>query len=162
MSDAFVHKVENPEIELTCRVYNINHGRNQKLLEDCPFLKEYMIFVDYVREFHAKQDFENLEMAINLAIDRCIMENVLKDFLKEHRSEVVKVTQLDYTFDRQIELERIDARREGLQEGIEQGIEQGVELIAKKMLVANKPVEEIMQFTGLSKERLNQLADYLV
>ena len=54
------------------------------------------------------------------------------------------MTQLDYTFDRQIELERIDARREGLQEGIEQGIE----LIAKKMLVANKPVEEIMQFTG--------------
>ena len=159
LSDAFVHKVENPEIELTCRVYNINHGRNQKLLEDCPFLKEYMIFVDYVREFHAKQDFENLEMAINLAIDRCIMENVLKDFLKEHRSEVVKVTQLDYTFDRQIELERIDARREGLQEGIEQGIEQGIELIAKKMLVANKPVEEIIQFTGLSKERINQLAD---
>ena len=65
------------------------------------------------------------------------------------------MTQLDYTFDRQIELERIDARREGLQEGIEQGIE----LIAKKMLVANKPVEEIIQFTGLSKERINQLAD---
>ena len=84
LSDAFVHKVEKPEIELTCRVYNINHGRNQNLLESCPFLKEYMMFVDYVREYHAKQEFENLEMAINLAIDRCIMENVLKDFLYLH------------------------------------------------------------------------------
>ena len=84
-----------------------------------------MLFVDYVRAYHAEQDFENLELAINLAIDRCIMENVLRDFLKEHRSEVVKVTQLDYTFDRQIELEREDAKREGIEHGIGLGIEQG-------------------------------------
>ena len=121
MSDAFIHKVEKPEIELMCRVYNINEGHNQKLLEACPFLKEYMIFVDYVRVYHAEQDYENLELAINLAIDRCIMENVLRDFLKEHRSEVVKVTQLDYTFDRQIELEREDAKREGIDLGIGKG-----------------------------------------
>ena len=49
------------------------------------------------------------------------MENVLRNFLKEHRSEVVKVTQLDYTFDRQIELEREDAKREGIEQGIGKG-----------------------------------------
>ena len=26
LSDAFAHKVEKPEIKLTCRVYNINKG----------------------------------------------------------------------------------------------------------------------------------------
>ena len=35
------------------------------------------------------------------------------------------MTQLDYTFDRQIELEREDAKREGIQRGIGLGIEQG-------------------------------------
>ena len=129
LSDAFVHKMENPEVELTCRVYNINYGRNKALLDACPVLREYMIFVDYVRHYHAKQGYENLEMAINLAIDRCIREDILKDFLTEHRSEVVKVTQLDYTFDRQIELERIDARREGKAEGMEKGMEKGMDLI---------------------------------
>ena len=84
-------------------------------------LKEYMIFVDYVRENYKEQEYENLELAINRAIDRCIRENVLKNFLMENRSEVVKVTQLDYTFDRQIELEREDARREGREEGIKEG-----------------------------------------
>ena len=74
------------------------------------------------------------------------MENVLKDFLKEHRSEVVKVTQLDYTFDRQIELERIDARREGLQEGIEQGIEQGREQGIRSLV-------EICQMYEISYEK---------
>ena len=81
--------------------------------------------MDYVREFHAQNDYEKLELAINRAIDRCIMEGVLKDFLMEHRSEVVKVTQLDYTFDRQIELEREDARETGLAEAREIGRAEG-------------------------------------
>ena len=85
------------------------------------------MFVDYVRYYHAQQDYENLELAINLAIDRCIAEDLLHDFLMEHRSEVVKVTQLDYTFDRQIELEREDARTEGREEGIKEGIKEGRE-----------------------------------
>lgn len=117
--------MEQPELELTCRVYNINCGRNKALLDACPVLREYMLFVDYVREYHANQGYENLEMAINLAIDRCIRENVLKDFLVENRSEVVKVTQLDYTFDRQIELERADARKEGWTEGRAEGRTEG-------------------------------------
>ena len=131
LSDAFLHPMENPEMELTCRVYNINKGRNKKLLDDCQVLREYTIFVDYVREYHAKQDYENLELAINLAIGRCIRENILRDFLIENRSEVVKVTQLDYTSDRQIELEREDARREGHEEGREEGRQEGSQLILK-------------------------------
>lgn len=90
LSDAFERKVDDPELELTCRVYNINHGHNQKLLQCCPVLKEYMIFIDYVRKYHKQEGYENLETAINLAINRCIEENVLRDFLKEHRSEVVR------------------------------------------------------------------------
>ena len=49
LSDAFERYVENPELELTCKVYNINQGKNKKLLEKCRFLKEYMSFVEYVR-----------------------------------------------------------------------------------------------------------------
>ena len=50
--------------------------------------------------------------AIDEAIDRCIRENILREFLTKRREEVTKVTQLDYTFDRRIELEREDAREE--------------------------------------------------
>jgi cell fate regulator YaaT (PSP1 superfamily) len=46
------------------------------------------------------------------AIERCIEENVLREFFMEHCSEV-KVVQLEYTFDRQIMLEREEARTEG-------------------------------------------------
>jgi hypothetical protein len=125
LSDAFERPVEHPEIELICKVYNINFGHNQELLDKCPVLKEYMTFVDYVRMFFKENDHENLEDAIERAIDRCIEENVLRDFLIEHRSEVVKVTQMDYTFDRQIMLEREEAREEGREEGHKAGREEG-------------------------------------
>ena len=58
--------------------------------------------------------------------------------------------QLDYTFDRQIMLEREDAREEGREEKTQR--------IAQKMLKANKPLEEIMEFTELSMDELVKLA----
>lgn len=125
LSDAFVHPMEQPEIELICTVYNINCGKNRKLLEKCRFLREYMIFVDYVREYHRLAGFEELEHSIEQAIDRCIREDILREFLMKHRSEVVKVVKLDYTFDRQLMLEREDSREEGREEGRAEGREEG-------------------------------------
>ena len=64
------------------------------------------------------------------AIDYCIDNDILKEFLKTYRSEVTKSMQLNYEFDRQLELERADAIEEGMEIGIEKGIEKG----ANKML----------------------------
>ncbi|HBA47523.1 MAG TPA: hypothetical protein DCZ91_06940, partial [Lachnospiraceae bacterium] len=112
LSDAYASPVEKPELELTCTVYNINRGKNRKLLSKCPVLRQYMIFVGYVREYLGKDPEKDLEKAINNAIERCIREDVLREFLIRRREEVTKVTQLDYTIDRRIELEREDAREE--------------------------------------------------
>ena len=112
LSDAYANPMEAPELELTCTVYNINVGKNQALLSKCPVLRQYMIFIDYVREYLGKYPEKDLRKAINKAIDRCIREGVLREFLIRRRGEVTKVTQLDYKFDRRIELEREDARAE--------------------------------------------------
>ncbi|MCI8694354.1 MAG: hypothetical protein HFH91_16880 [Lachnospiraceae bacterium] len=112
LSDAFTNQMKKPELELTCMVYNINSGKNRKLLTKCPVLKQYMVFVGYVREELEMQPEKDLKEAIDKAIDRCIEEGVLREFLTKRREEVTKVTQLDYTFDRRIELEREDAREE--------------------------------------------------
>ncbi|HBA49811.1 MAG TPA: hypothetical protein DCZ91_18845, partial [Lachnospiraceae bacterium] len=112
LSDAYANPVEKPELELTCTVYNINPGKNRKLLSKCPVLRQYMIFVRYVREYLGEYPEKDLRKAINKAIERCIREDVLREFLIRCREEVTKVTQLDYTFDRRIELEREEAREE--------------------------------------------------
>ena len=127
LSDAFEKPVKEPEIDLVCRVYNINRGKNKELLDSCTWLKEYMLFVDSVRKFHRENGYDDLENAIERAIGCCIRENILRNFLMEHYAEVVKAMTLDYTFDRQLMLEREEARTEGRAEGREEGRQEGRE-----------------------------------
>jgi flagellar biosynthesis/type III secretory pathway protein FliH len=49
----------------------------------------------------------------------------LEDFFQKRRAEVVKMTQLDYTWERREELIRAEERQEAMELGIEQGIETG-------------------------------------
>ena len=86
-------------------------------MEQCRWLDEYMIFVNKVREYHHGNTEQELLSDIEKAIDYCIDNDILRDCLKTRRSEVVKNMQLDYTFERQIELERADAIEEGREEG---------------------------------------------
>ena len=130
LSDAFEKPTDEPNLELKCKVYNINDGKNKAIMESCGWLNDYMTFVNKVREYHADGAFDDLAIDIEKAIDYCIDNDILKEFLKTYRSEVTKSMQLNYEFDRQLELERADAIEEGLEQGIKQGIEQG----ANKML----------------------------
>ena len=41
LSDAFIQKVEKPQLELIVKVINLNSKENEKLLDECPILKEY-------------------------------------------------------------------------------------------------------------------------
>ena len=67
-----------------------------------------------------------MQEAIERAIDDCIEKHILEEFLKSRREEVVKVTQLDYTWERREELIRREEYEEGLEVGIERGIERGI------------------------------------
>lgn len=161
LSDAFEHPVEKPEIELICRVYNINYGKNQELLSKCSFLKEYMTFVDYVRENLRKNGYEKLEHSIEMAIDRCIKENVLREFLIKRRTEVVKVMKLDYSFDRQLTLEREDSRTEGREEGLAEGLAEGRAEGLAEGLAEGEIIGIIKSYKYLGKSK-EETIDYLI
>ena len=168
LSDAFAHKTENPQLELKCMVYNINYGKNQELMSRCKILKEYSIFVDYVRFYYKTNNYTDLESSTHQAIDRCIEENILKDFLIKNRAEVVKVTQLDYTFERQLELEREEAISEGRAEGLAEGraeghakghaegVQQTLTNIIEQMYTNNFTIEQISIATNQSIETIKE------
>lgn len=120
LSEKNLIPVIDPNIEqlgLICRVYNLSKGRNKELLGRCQFIMEYITFVDYVREYQSQFNHRYLRHAIELAMDRCIKEDILRKFLIDHRTEVVEVIISDYEFDRQLTLEREGSRAEGLAEG---------------------------------------------
>ena len=171
LSDAFEHHTDAPKIELICQVYNINKGHNEELLSKCPTLRDYMYFVDLVREYHAKNNFTDLKDAIRQAIDQCISEDILRDFLKEHRQEVEKMMQLDYTFERQIELERQEARKSGEEIGWKLGEEAGRKLgeeVGRKLgeetgrkLGVEETLREQIRKKILKSKTLDQIAEDL-
>lgn len=62
-----------------------------------------------------------------------------------------------------------EGKQQGLQQGLQQGIQKGIEQgrekgakdksleIAKKMIAKQRPIEEILEFTELSTDEINQL-----
>ena len=141
LSDAFEKETEDPEIELVCHVYNINSGKNTPLLSKCQTLREYMYFVDMVRKNNEISG--NLEDAIEKAIHQCMEENVLRDFLAQHREEVMHVMTLDYTFERRLEMQRAEAIEDGERIGKEIGKEEKLSEQIRKKIQKGKPLDQI-------------------
>ena len=141
LSDAFEKETKNPEIELVCHVYNINNGKNVPLLSKCQTLREYMYFVDMVRKNNEISG--NLEDAIEKAINQCMEENVLRDFLAQHREEVMHVMTLDYTFKRRLEMQRAEAIEDGERIGKEIGKEEKLSEQIRKKIQKGKPLDQI-------------------
>ena len=139
LSDAFINRTDTPEIELTVTVYNINPNNNTQLLEKSEVLRSYMIFVNRVREnlehqrkieqnaseYDEAAYEEDLEAAINEAIDYCIENHIMETFFGENRSEVTKSMVLDYTWERREKLIRAEEYEDGKREGYAAGISQG-------------------------------------
>lgn len=174
LSDAFINQTDTPEIELTVTVYNINPNNNTQLLEKSEVLRGYMIFVNHVRENleHQKKIAQNapeyeeeLEVAINEAIDYCVKHHIMEEFFRENRNEVTKSMVLDYTWERREELIRAeeyeDGKREGYAAGISQGRAEGEKdthrFLINKWLQKGKTIAEIAEDLGKSEEYVESL-----
>ena len=104
-------------MELKVLVININEGYNQKLMESCQILKEYAQYVSKVRKY--KKTLE-LNEAVEKAVEECIQEGILREFLLKHRAEVVAMSIFEY--DREWEEEIL--RKEEFEAGRELGKEE--------------------------------------
>ncbi len=120
LSSLYEQKAENPELELIVRQININEGYNEDILRQCESLMGYTYFVNKVRGKKAAGMVTR--DAVTEAVDECIREDVLADFFREHKSEVIDMG--IYEFDEKA-YERI-LREESEQDGWEKGLEKGL------------------------------------
>lgn len=118
LSEAFEKKLDNPELELCVTVYNINRGNNQELMNTCHFLREYAQYVDWVRTYAKELPFPE---AVEKAVDYCIRNDILSDFLSKNRAEAIEVTIFEYDEERHMKSEREQAYNSGLEEGKTKG-----------------------------------------
>ena len=80
-------------LELKIITLNINEGHNKELMEQCRILREYALYVAKVREY--ARDFE-LDAAVEKAVNYCIQNDILAEFLRENKSEVIATSIFEY------------------------------------------------------------------
>ena len=104
-------------------------------------MKEYAQYVAKVRKYVSKNI--PLEEAVTRAVDECIEEGILAEFLMKNKAEVIKVS--IYEYDKEFEEKKL--RKAEYEAGVEAGIELGerslLENQIRKKLKKGKPIEQI-------------------
>jgi len=155
MFEGFDEDKVKPFLNLIVHVYDINKGHNIKIVKRSRILDGYVTLMAKIRE-------NNLTMgpneAMEKAVEECLKEGILTDFLNKHRGEIVNmlVTEWDYVTEKRV-LYR-DARQEGWQEGRHDGRQEqlqediasmyqeglGVEAIARIVKRTEKDIKNIL------------------
>ena len=125
------------------------HLAGEGLMEQCQTLKEYAIYVARVRKYTSEM---NLNDAVARAIDECIKEGILVEFLRKNRSEVKMVSILEY--DKEWEEKKL--RKAEYEAGKSDGIEIAEERMIHNMIKLDFPIEKIAEVTGISPLEIEQ------
>jgi len=127
-----------PALELKVRVININHGRNAGIAGRCKTLYWYSAFIAKVREF--EKGLGDRTEAIKRAIKYCRENDILKDFLEKHGTEVQRMLTKEWKLEDALAVRY----EEGLEDGREEGCEEGERNVIA-MLKSGKSPEEIIR-----------------
>ena len=112
-------------------------------MESCRILKEYAQYVSKVRTYKKTL---SLNEAVEKAVEECIQEGILREFLLKHRAEVVAMSIFEY--DREWEEEIL--RKEEFEAGREFGKEEERKNTEKERCRADNAEKELL----LLKEKL--------
>ena len=122
-------------------------------------LREYAQYVALVRRY--KTELGSLDEAVNRAVDECIRNGVLADFLKRNRAEVVMMSIFEYNQEEEERKLRAAERQAGYASGVEQGIERGTaenlcKLVNNFMSRRKVTLEEACDALGISADDYNK------
>ena len=104
---------------------NINEGLNKELMEQCQTLREYAQYVHCVRKYAKELE---LNEAVKLAVDECIRNDILSEFLRANKSEVISMSIFEYDK----ELEERKLRKAEYEAGVADGIKTATENIKRE------------------------------
>lgn len=167
LSEAFQNLSGNPKLELEVLTININEGHNPELMEQCQTLKEYAQYVNCVRRYAKK--FE-LADAVEQAVDECIHKNILSEFLRKNKAEVIAMSIFEYDKEEERKLRKAEyeagvaaGMKDGMKAGVADGISKG-KILAKKdatfsLITLGLTVEQISSALKVDVETVKQWID---
>lgn len=155
LSDAYQKKAGEPELELRVTMYNVNIGYNGELLAACKTLGEYARYVQRVRENAERMPLRD---AVERAVDTCLKEGVLEEFLRKNRAEAIAVSIFEYNEEEHLKSEREIAYRNGCEEGLVQGEEQFARL--SKLLLGMRRTDDLLKAAEDAEYRKKLYREY--
>ena len=75
-----------------------------------------------------------LQYAVYLAIEECIREDVLREFLIKYRAEVIAMMLYDYDMEKHIKSEKAYEYERGIEYGMKRGIEKNTILMLRNLM----------------------------
>ena len=148
LSEMFQNPVGDPSVELVVTCLNVNEGHNKDLMKACQALNGYSIFVSKVRKY-TKEAIENynsshstplalladkskiikalVKSSVARAIDECIDEDILSDFFRENRKEVIEMGVHEYSYEKHLQLEKDESYLDGFDSGYNSGFDSGLD-----------------------------------
>ena len=138
---------KEPCVECQTLMLNINYGHNRELMKKCRRLEEYAIFVDTIRKNQAKG--QDLQEAVETAVESCIAGGVLADILRAQKAEVVQMVLEGFdqeAYEKAMKKEGYeDGYQEGKEDGYQEGIERGICGLIHSLKEFDIPKEQILQ-----------------
>ncbi len=129
LSSSYIgNESDPPHIEAWVRVININKEKGVEILKRCRILYEYSYFVDAVRR-HQKIDEKS---GFEVAIDECINNGILEEYLRENIREVRNMFFGEYDYETDIRVKTRESYDAGMKLGEERGEKRGIKLGEKR------------------------------
>ena len=111
MSIRHSYTIQGEEVwlELRADVLNVNLGHNKELLNACQTLHDYAEYVHRMRKYAKTMTIGD---AVDRAIEECIQDGILKEFLEQNRAEAKAMSIFEYNQEEHIRMEREEAKEE--------------------------------------------------
>ena len=143
LSDSFMQETDSPELELIVTVLNVNNDHNKDLMEHCAALRDYAILIQRIRD--NLNSGMGIEDAVTDAVDSCIRDNIMADFLIKDKAGVINMHVLDFNE---------ELHNKSL---IEEGISKG-EAIGQRKFILDL-LKDLGPVTVTVKEHLDHISD---
>ena len=109
-------------------------------MEHCQTLKEYAQYVAKVRKYTSLGEL-SLEEAVECAVEECIKEGILAEFLIQNRAEVISMSIFEYNKDE----EEKKLRKAEFEAGREEGRKELLKQLIQRKLSKGKSIDEIAE-----------------
>ena len=149
LSDMYETKDREAKLELEAVMLNISGDNNTGLKEACRTLKEYAIYTDKIRLYAKSMPLSD---AVDRAIDSCIREGVLEEFLRKHKAEAKEMSIFEYDQEKHMRQEREAA----WEDGHAAGARETAKGTAKRLSKMGMPIEKIANAVEASVEEVQE------